>query len=490
MNRSIRRVGVVVTALFVALFLELNYLQVLAAPRLTEDSRNIRRVLRDFTRPRGRILSADGEVVARSVPSDDELEYQRLYPQGALFGHLSGYFSFVYGESGIEKAFHDELSGRRQARGDLGNLLAGGGTAADVVLSVSVEAQKLAKEALGGQRGSVVALNPKTGEILVLYSEPSYDPSPLAGHRSAEVQTAYAGLESDSTNPMLPRAFRERYPPGSTFKTVTASIALAEGNTPSTGFPTLSALDLPQTDKNLSNFGGRPCGGTLAESFRVSCNTTFAALGLSLGERLALGVREFGLGERIPFDLPTVASLGPEAGTFSADKPSFAYAAIGQGDVAVTPLQMALVAAAVANDGKIMVPRLVSFVRGPGEAKGRALLSRPWRSAIDPAIAAEVRTMMIDVVARGTGRGAQLPNVEVAGKTGTAEAPGGSAHAWFIGFAPASDPVVAIAVLVERGGDLGDEATGGRVAAPIAGRLLGRLVELTNAVARSQAGGQ
>lgn len=490
MNRSIRRVGAVVIALFAALFLELNYLQVLAGPRLAEDSRNIRRVLRDFTRPRGRILSADGEVVARSVPSDDELEYQRLYPQGALFGHLSGFFSFVYGASGIEEAYHEALSGRRPTGGNFGDLLAGSGTAADVVLSVSVEAQRAAKEALGGQRGSVVALNPKTGAILVLYSEPSYDPSPLAGHRSSEVQTAYAGLESDPTNPMLARAFRERYPPGSTFKTVTASIALAEGSTPSTQFPTISALALPQTDKVLSNFGGRSCGGTLAESFRVSCNTTFAALGLSVGERLALGAQAFGIGQRIPFDLPTVASLGPEPGTFAADQPSFAYAAIGQGDVAVTPLQMALVAAAVANDGKIMVPRLVQEIRGPGEAKGRTVPPRLWRSAIDLGIAAEVRAMMVDVVARGTGRAARLANLEVAGKTGTAEAPGGSPHAWFIGFAPASDPVVAIAVLVERGGDLGDEATGGRVAAPIAGRLLGRLVELARAGVRFGAGGQ
>ncbi|HEV7861737.1 MAG TPA: penicillin-binding transpeptidase domain-containing protein, partial [Acidimicrobiia bacterium] len=205
-------------------------------------------------------------------------------------------------------------------------------------------------------------------------------------------------------------------------------------------------------------------------------NTTFGQIGLDLGEKLVDGMRAFGIGDDVPFDLPEARSGGPAAGTFAKNKPSFANAAIGQGDIAVTPLQMATVAGAIANGGVLMAPHVVREIRDEDGQVIRRIGPDEWKRAVSPTTAAAVRAMMVDVVRRGTGTAAAVPGFTVAGKTGTAEAPGGPPHAWFIGFAPAEAPRFAIAVIVERGGDLGDEATGGRVAAPVAGKVLAKLL--------------
>ena len=479
MNRQIRRVGLVVVACFVALFLQLNYLQVVSASRLANHPRNVRAVLRDYSAPRGDIVTPDGAVVAHSTAVDDEFERQRAYPTGALFGHVSGHFSFTFGATGVEDAYNGDLAGRSPelALENLGDWLIGKEPVGDVVLSITNAAQEAARAALGERRGSVVVLDPVRGDVLALWSYPSYDPTPLAGHRAQEVQAAFDGYRDDPGNPMLARAFRERYPPGSTFKVVTAATALETGvATPERRFPSLRSLDLPQSDKVLRNFGSSSCGGTLVEAFRRSCNTTFAQLGLDLGEQLADGAKAFGIGENVPFDLSEAASAGPAAGTFRRNQPSFANAAIGQGDVAVTPLQMAMVAGAIANGGVLMAPRVVNEVRDPDGGVARRLEPREWKRAVSPETAAAVGRMMVDVVRAGTGRAAAVPGVTVAGKTGTAQAPGGPPHAWFIGFAPAEAPRLALAVIVERGGDMGDEATGGRVAAPVAGEVLAKML--------------
>jgi peptidoglycan glycosyltransferase len=248
--------------------------------------------------------------------------------------------------------------------------------------------------------------------------------------------------------------------------------------TPQTRYPVLRFLALPQSDKQLHNFGNSACGGTLADSFRQSCNTTFGQVGLDLGEKLVDGMKAFGITEAVPFDLPAARSGGPAPGTFAHNKPSFANAAIGQGDIAVTPLQMATVAGAIANGGVLMAPHVVREIRDADGRVIRRIGPDEWKRAVSPTTAAAVTQMMIDVVRRGTGTAAGVPGYTVAGKTGTAEAPGGPPHAWFIGFAPAEAPRFAIAVIVERGGDLGDEATGGRVAAPVAGKVLAKLLAL------------
>ena len=352
MNRQIRRVGIAVVASFGALFLQLNWLQVIDAHSLANNPRNVRAVLRDYAEPRGQIVTSDSVVVARSEPAKDEFERLRTYPTGPLFAHVSGFFSFTLGASAVEDAYNKDLSGRDLDRQfhNIGDWLIGKEQTGDAILSLSNVAQQAARDALGDRKGSVVVLDPSTGEVVALWSYPSYDPGPLAAHSSKAVQAAYDGYTHDPANPMLARAYRERYPPGSTFKVVTASTAIDTGTaTPQTRYPVLRFLALPQSDKQLHNFGNSACGGSMADSFRQSCNSTFGQIGLDLGEKLVGGMKAFGVTDDIPFDLAEARSGGPTPGTFEHNKPSFANAAIGQGDVAVTPLQMAMVAATIAN---------------------------------------------------------------------------------------------------------------------------------------------
>jgi peptidoglycan glycosyltransferase len=478
MNRAIRRVGIGVTVLILLLVGQLTYLQVYDADHLANDPRNIRFQLRDFSKPRGRILTSDDQVLAQSVETKDELKFQRFYPQGALFSQLVGYQSFVFGNTGIEKTYNNELAGRDpllQIR-NVSDLLAGKEPIGNVVLSTSAKLQAAARDALGGQHGSVVVMNPKTGAILAMYSNPSYDPQPFASHNSRAVQDYAKVLQANPDKPELARSYRERFPPGSTFKVVTSSVALGTGQfTPASTFPVLTELKLPQTTNTLKNFGGEACGGTLALSFQQSCNTTFGQIGLDLGNVFVPGMQKFGVGSAPPLDVSPGAagSIGPPPGSFQQNQPLFAFAGIGQGDVAVTPLQMALNAAAVANNGQILQPHVADRITDNDDNTVKTIDPKPWRTAMTPQVAAAVTTMMVSVVQGGTGTAAQIPGVSVAGKTGTAQVQGAAApHAWFVGFAPAEDPQVVVAVLVEHGGSVGSEATGGRVAAPIAAQMM------------------
>ncbi len=459
---------------------QLTYLQIINAGHLANDPRNTRAALRDINRPRGPILSADGVVLARSVPSKDntEFKYQREYPEGGLFAQVVGYQSFVFGNTGVESTYNDALVGREAdlQLDNLSDLVSGSNGTGTVVLSLRADVQREAAAALGLQRGSVVVLDLTTGEVAAMYSTPTYDPNPLAGHNSLEVQKAYKALNDDPNKPNLSRAFRELYAPGSTFKSVTAAVAIDESvATPAEPvYPTLSQLDLPQTDSVLRNFGGKECGGNLAESLRQSCNTTFGQIGLDLGNKFVGGMRKFGIGVIPPFDVApgAIASIGPPAGSFDLNQPLFAFAGIGQGDVATTPLQMALAAAGIGNGGVIMKPHVGAEIKNSKGKVVRRIANEPWRTATSATTAQAVNTMMTDVVEQGTGTAAKITGVRVAGKTGTAQADGGPPHAWFIAFAPADAPRYAVSVIVERGGSLGSEATGGRVAAPIAARVL------------------
>jgi peptidoglycan glycosyltransferase len=245
--------------------------------------------------------------------------------------------------------------------------------------------------------------------------------------------------------------------------------------TPDSTFPVRTQLALPQSTNTLKNFGGESCGGTLVVSFTVSCNTTFGQLGLQLGDQFVPGMAKFGIGQAPPIDLSpgAVTSLGPAAGSFRNNQPQFALAGIGQGAVAVTPLQMALVAEGIANGGVIMQPHVASEIRDANDKLIRRIDPSPWMTATTPQVAQAVTQMMIQVVNSGTGTAAQIPGVTVAGKTGTAQtAPNQAPHAWFVAFAPAEAPRFAVAVIVEHGGNANQEATGGRVAAPIAAQML------------------
>lgn len=470
MNRQIRVLATVIAVLFTALFAQMNYLQIFHAKALNDNPLNTRAVVRDFARPRGVIQTSDGAVLARSVPVDDEFERQRQYPEGALFAHITGYLSFTYGGEGVERNYNDELVGRDQKvqLKDLSDLLVKKEKTGDVTLTLSKKLQQVATDALGQRKGAVVALDPTTGAILAMADYPSYDPNALAGHNNADVRAAWDALNADPDKPLLPRAYRERYFPGSSFKVVTASTALATGvaTTSTPVYPTLSALPLPNSGgQSLANFGGGSCGGNLVQALQVSCNTAFAQLGMDIGaDKLSNGAAQFGFGKAPPLDLPYPAeSVFPPASAFARDLPGLAKSAIGQQDVSATPLQMALVAGAIANNGVIMTPHVMSEVR---DAEGNVVDRydpKPWLTAVPPDVAGTVRDMMVNVVNAGTGTAAKIPGVVVGGKTGTAQTGLNTTHVWFIGFTPK----IAVAVMLENI-PVGDEATGGTVAAPIA----------------------
>ena len=476
MNKQIRALGLAMVVLFVALFVQLNYLQVIRADDLANHPGNNRVAVRDFSRPRGEIRTSDGVVIARSVPVDTPFQRLRQYPEGPLFAHVTGYFSFTFGSDGIERTYGAELSGRS---GDvrlrqLGNVLADEPQGANVTVSVSKAVQEAAAGALGTRRGAVIALDPRTGAVLAMQSYPTYDPNVLSAHDQKAVRAEWERLTSAPAKPMLPRTYRERYAPGSTFKVVTAAAAIERaGELVTKQYPVLKTLDLPQTDQDLPNFGGGSCGGTLPDLLRVSCNTGFAQVGLDVGaEALAGEAGEFGFGSVPPIDMPAAArSIFPPEETFRRDVPALAKSAIGQQDVTATPLQMALVAAGVANGGVVMEPQVMAEIRDPQGRLIRTADDSSWQRAMSPESAALLRDMMIGVVASGSGTRAAVPGVTVAGKTGTAQTTGDNAHAWMIAFAPAEAPTVAVAVVVESQEGV-TEATGGRVAAPIAQAVL------------------
>jgi len=473
-NKQIRGLGTALIVLFVALFLQINYLQIFHADALNKNPVNTRAVVRDFSRARGVIQTSDGAVLAKSVPVDDEFKLQRQYPEGPLFGHITGYFSFTYGGEGVERTYNDQLVGRNQQFDikNLSDLLVKNERTGDVTLTLSKRLQQVATDQLGERKGAVVALDPSTGAILAMADYPSYDPNALASHKQSDVRAAWDALNADPNKPLLPRAYRERYFPGSSFKVVTASTALATGVATLTNpvYPVLSELPLPNSGgQTLKNFGGETCGGPLPEALRVSCNTAFAQLGLDLGaDRLSAGAAAFGFGKAPPIDLPfPAASNFPDAAAFAQDKPGLAKSAIGQQDVQATPLEMAMVAGAIANNGVIMTPHVLSEIRNDQGDVVETYQPKPWLQAVSPDVAATVKGMMLRVVQAGTGTAAQIPGIQVAGKTGTAQTGLDTTHVWFISFAPADNPKIAVAVMLENL-PTESEATGGVVAAPIA----------------------
>jgi peptidoglycan glycosyltransferase len=479
LNRQIRRLGLVLIVLFVALFAQLNYLQVVQADKLRDDPRNTRKAVRDFSRPRGAIVSAEGAVLARSVPVEGRFKRLRVYPDetATLFAHVTGYFSFTFGNDGVERTYNDELAGRTDLfqLDRLDDLLLDHRRTANVVLTVRRSVQQVAADALGARRGAVVALDPRSGAVLALWSFPSYNPNLLSVHDQKSVQAAWTNLGDDVRRPLLPRAYRDRYFPGSTFKVVTAAGALVNGvaGPDRPRYPTRSALDLPRTPRDLHNFGGGSCGGNLRQAMRVSCNTVFAQIGLQLGgPRLAAISDAFGFNHRPPVDLPAAAtSRFPSPRSFVRDEPALAQSAIGQRDVSATPMQMALVASAVANNGVAMQPHVLSEVRDSDGQVLRKAEGRPWVTAVPPPVAASLRDLMVGVVNGGTASRIAIPGVQVAAKTGTAQTGTNSSHAWIVGFAPANEPRVAVAVILE--GQPGvTETTGGREAAPVARAVL------------------
>lgn len=493
MNRPIRRIAVAVGVLFFALVVNLNYVQVVRSDSYRSNPANGRVLLDEYSRQRGAIV-VQGVPVAMSVKTNDRYKYLRQYPQGALYGPMTGYYSLFYGESGMEAAESKLLNGNdaRLFGTRFADLLTGrdprGGS---VALTIDRAAQSAADKALAGRRGAVVALDPATGAILAAVSTPSYDPSALSSHNPNAIEAAYRRLSDDPATPLLNRAFNQLYPPGSVFKIVVAAAALQHKRTPNTLIPAPDRLSLPQSTTTLQNFGGESCGPggkvTLDRALTVSCNTAFAQLAMDLGEPV---IRDqaaiFGIdGQTRAVPLPVVAStIGPVI-----DQASLAQSAIGQRDVRITPLQAAMISAGVANNGVLMQPYLVAQELAPNLSVLRKATPQQLGTVMDPPTAIELKAMMQNVVSKGTGTAAQIPGVDVAGKTGTADtgiqcptnpraadyeaqkracAP----HAWFSGFAPVEKSRIAVAVVIENGGVTGNETTGGKAAAPVAAAVM------------------
>jgi len=471
MNRSIRRTALAVLVMFTALLVNSNIVQVGEAKSLKADPRNVRVLYSEYSHRRGAIL-AGTHAVALSRRVHDAFKYLRVYPGGPMYAPLTGYYSIDIGASGVEQAENGVLAGtsdklfvHRLSDYFTGRTPQGG----SVTLTVNARAQQVAFNALAGKRGAVVALNPQTGAVLALASSPSYDPSPLASHNSQDIERAWKGLLRRNDAPLLDRAISQTYPPGSTFKVITAAAALSSGRfQPSSLLDAPNQLSLPQTTHKLQNFQGEQCGGggriTLTQALTVSCNTAFGGLGLRLGAaRIKQQAEAFGFGRSLSIPMPVAHSVFPG----SIPPPQVAFSAIGQFSDAVTPLQMAMVAAGVANNGVVMKPFVVAKTSAPDLSTLSVTRPQQFSRAVSPPVAGELRAMMENVVRSGTGQAAQIPGITVAGKTGTAEnVPGQPTHAWFIGFAPANNPQVAVAVIVEHGG------VGGQTAAPIAQQVM------------------
>ncbi|MGE9809230.1 MULTISPECIES: peptidoglycan D,D-transpeptidase FtsI family protein [unclassified Janibacter] len=475
MNDPIRRLASLTAFLFAALLIASTWIQSIGSADINNRSDNRRTLLNSYNRERGQIL-VDGEPIARSTATKDELKWQRTYSSPQLYSHVTGFYSFVYGTGGgVEDAENALLSGQSDKLfyGRVTDLLTGRrAKGASVELTIDPAVQRAASEALGDQRGAVVALDPRTGEILAMVSKPNYDPSLLATHDVTAQQEAWTELNGDPTRPLVNRAIGGNlYPPGSTFKIVTAAAAIESGTfTKDSTLPGPAELDLPQTTTNLPNSHPGACGPnnktTLLQALETSCNTAFGWLGMELGaETLADQASRFGFGDRLDIPMRVADSTFPA----DADEPQTAQSAIGQFEVRTTPLQVAMIAAAVANDGVVMRPHMVRSILGSDTSVLEEKKVEQLSEAMSPETADALTDMMQAVVESGTGTAAQIPGVAVAGKTGTAEhAKDAAPHAWFTAFAPADDPQVAVAVVVEDGGKAGSEAYGGTVAGPIA----------------------
>ncbi|QNE19919.1 penicillin-binding protein 2 [Kribbella qitaiheensis] len=475
MNSAIRRLAVAAIILMLALMANSTYLQAFRAGEL--NGRNDNRRVRDsqFSVNRGPIL-VGSTPVAKSAESNDRFVYQRTYPPNIakIYAPVTGFYSYLFGRAGIELSQNSELNGSDPSlafRRVVDVITDRRQQGASVSLTLNAAAQQAAYRGLAGKKGAVVAIEPKTGKVLALVSLPTYDPNELAGHDLTKVGASWKALNADKDRPMSNRAIKELYPPGSTFKLVTAAAALSSGKyNPQTQVRSPAELDLPQTTVKLPNENGRNCGGsdnaTLTVALRNSCNTAFGSIGLDLGaEALRDQAEKFGFGER---QLP---ELGAAASQFPADPnaPQTAQSAIGQFDVRATPLQMAMVAAGIANGGDVMKPYIVQNIKTVDLKTVSETKPESLHQAVSPEVAAQLTAMMVDVVKNGTGKPGQISGIDVAGKTGTAQtSPDKPPFAWFTAFAPANDPKIAVAVMIEDANVPRNDIAGGALAAPIA----------------------
>jgi peptidoglycan glycosyltransferase len=479
MNRELKRISALVVIMFVALFAASSIIQVFQADALGADSRNARARADEYKIQRGQILTSDGKaIVVSKTESKDEYQFQRTYLDGPLYAAVTGYFPINGQPTGIEGALDGKLAGTgsNQVFDRLQGIVTGQDPKGDSVeLTIDPKVQKAAYDALGKQRGAVVALDPSTGAVLAMVSKPSFDPNAIAVHGSSALK-AYNTLLNRSPSPLTNRAIAgDLNPPGSTFKVVVSAAALESGKyTESSRFDSPNSLTLPGTSLVIQNSQGEVCGtgpkATLKLALSLSCNIPFAELGDQLGERaIAEQAAKFGFGKPLAIPLKVTPSKYPRG----LDKAQLAQTAFGQYEDRVTPMQMAMVSAAIGNDGVLMKPNLVKRVLSPTLDTVEQMTPQQLSQPVSSATANAVTDMMVSSVAGGAATNGRINGVDVAGKTGTAQNGANDPYTlWFMGFAPAKAPKVAVAVVIENGGGLGQTGYGNLVAAPIAKKVM------------------
>ena len=498
MNRQIRQVAFLVLVMFTALSLSVTSVQGLARPAIWEplssngalnsDGRNSRTVNREFGTDRGPILLADKTTIVSTEKSDDgqgSEDYQRVYANGPLYAPVTGYFSPAFASmTGLEREANSVLNGDDPSlfSSRIKTLVTGGSQKGGAVeLTINPEIQQAAYEALGNREGAVVALDPSTGAILAMVSSPSYDPNQFASHDANAVTEISTTLSEDSSRPLDNRAIAgNRYPPGSTFKIITTAAALRTGKiTPDQEVDAPDTITLPGTSHSLENYGGESCGGrtSFSHAFAQSCNTPFAQLAMDVGEEeLAEEAHNWGFDSKLSIPLTVTPSTYPS----NDSQAQTAMAGIGQASVQATPMMMAMVAATVANNGEQMTPYLVSRTLDPDLNEVDTTSKKVARTPIDPATAKSLSSLMQTAVTDGTGTTAQVAGVQVAGKTGTAETGSDTGPTtWFVGFAGTdiNKPQIALAVVLDGNAETEDNATGGKVAGPIAAQVIDAAVD-------------
>jgi peptidoglycan glycosyltransferase len=457
MSRRLGILAVVILALFGLIAVQAVNIQFIKAPSLDASPENPRNSTSTNTYPRGEILAADGSILAESVLSRRGSNvYTRIYPYGSLTSGIVGFDSSSYGTWALEAQYNQYLTAHAQAPQNLAQLLSPTSAADNVVTTIEPALQKVAQYALGKQTGAVVVLNPVTGAVLAMYSNPTYNPKPF---ESSNYNTQAAAWVKDTTNnaegfPSLGNlAIQQTFPPGSTFKVVTtAAVVTSRPDLLVKSYPVLHRTPLPDTNLTLQNFGGEKCGGTIAVMLPVSCDTGYALIGLDLGGSvLSATANSFGWNETPPLDLPgVVASYFPSASELANDLPGLAYSAIGQKNVRATALQNALDAAAIGNGGRMMVPHILNYITSPDGSIIKRFLPTVWQQPLSAFQAGEITPLMVNVARYGTAAGLFPSNLDVAAKTGTAQVGNAAKNTddWMITFAPANSPTIAVAVVL------------------------------------------
>lgn len=484
MNKPLRRIALFCGLLVLALLVRDNWLQYVRADELNERPENRRVQIERYAHERGNIIVDGNAITGSTETKGSDFKFKRTWKDGPMWAPVTGYASQAFDASQLEKINDSILTGNddrlffdRTLSMFTGEKKQGG----NVVTTLNADAQKAAFKGLGDKKGAVAAIDPKTGAILALASTPSYDPSVFAGNSTSTDSKNYTKLKDDKNQPMLNRALRQTYPPGSAFKVVTAAAALEDGLYDSIDSPTRSPLPwrLPLSTQDLPNEGNLPCkNATLREALRVSCNTVFGKIGADLGDdKMRAEAEKFG------FNSEQFTPVRSNASVFSKDmdKAQTALSSIGQFNTAATPLQMAMVASAVANDGKLMKPYMVDRLTAPNLDTISKTNPEKMSEPLTKEHAQMIQQMMETVVEKGTGTTARIPNVTVGGKTGTAQNGinnSGNPYAWFISYAKTDQgSPVAVAVVVEDSHASREFISGGGLAAPIAKKVMQAVID-------------